>query len=516
MLPKLLAASALLISTAAQAEWKEASSEHFLVYSEGSSDTLKIFTEKLEKFDFLLRTLTKTEQSPSPVKLKIYLMRNFDDVVKTMGFGASGIAGYYTANPRGPMAVGVASTPRTQRLNAQSVLLHEYTHHFMHQYFPASYPAWYSEGFAEYYGQTQVLDSDVIEVGHPAGHRYSSFQGNQWMPLSKMLSARSYADVGAELHLLYAEGWLLTHYLAQNKERAGQLDKYLNLINAGQSYEAAMDRAFGPGAKQLDSELREYSGRTRHEVTVLPFKKINIKPIVLRSVAPAEDALMWQEIALGRGIYDRQSVEFVSDVRNIAQRYPNEPYALSRLVEAERAAGNHAEAMRAVERLLAVKPRDARGLMHEGQLQIEALQDAKSSDKGAWQAARKLITEAHRASPADALILEAFYDSFVAEGVTPPPGAQNALYRAFELVPQDDDLRYKLAADFEQRNMIQEAIAVIKPAAFELHSDEADPKKKKKQEKMQEKYRRAGEQKHESAREMLLRLEKKLPAAQGD
>ena len=514
MLRKLLLASALLVPTAAQAEWKEASSEHFLVYSEGSSEALKSFTEKLEKFDFLLRTLTNTKQPPSPVKLKIYLMRNFDEVVKTMGYGASGVAGYYTASPRGPIAVGVASTPRSQVLNAQSVLLHEYTHHFMHQYFPASYPSWYSEGFAEYHGQTRVLDNDVIEVGHPAEHRYSSFQSNQWMPLGKLLSARSYADVGGQLHLLYAQGWLLTHYLAQSKERAGQLDKYLNLINAGHSYEAAIDQAFGPGAKKLDSELREYSGRSKHLVTVLPFKKINIKPVALRSVTPAEDALMWQEIALGRGIFNRQSADFARDVRSIAQKYPNEPYALSRLVEAERAVGNHGGAMRAVERLLALKPRDGRGLMHKGQLQIEALKEAKSNDKGAWQAARKLIMEAHKASPADALILEAFYDSFVAEGVIPPAGAQNALYRAFELVPQDSDLRYKLAADFEQRNMIKEAIAVIKPAAFQLHSDETDPNKKKKQEEMQERYRRAGEQKHESAREMLIRLEKKLPAAQ--
>lgn len=513
MLRKIVMAAALLLPSAAQAEWKEASSEHFLVYSEGSTDTLQKFTEKLEKFDFLLRTLSKTKRPSSPIKLKVYLMRNFDGVVKTMGYDAAGVAGYYTASPRGPIAVGVASTPRTQTMNAQSVLLHEYTHHFMHQYFPASYPSWYSEGFAEYHGQTKVLDNDVIEVGHPAEHRYSSFRGNQWLPLGKMLSARSYADVGPQLHLLYAQGWLLTHYLAQNKERAGQLERYLNLINGGQSYEAAMDQAFGPGAKQLDAELRQYAGRARHEVTVLPFKKIDIKPIALRSLSPSEDALMWHEIALGRGIFNRQSADFAKEVRSIVAKYPNDAYAVLRLIEAERAAGNHAEAVQATERLLALKPGDARALMHKGELQIDALRTAKSTDKASWQAARKLIMDAHKANPTDALVLEAFYDSFVAEGVTPPAGAQNALYRAYELVPQDDDLRYKLALDFEQRNMIEEAVAVIKPAAFQLHNDETDPKKKKKQEEMEEKYRRAGEQKRETAREMLLRLEKKLPAA---
>jgi len=512
MFRKILIAACVLVPTAAQAEWKEASSEHFQVYSNGSRQTLQNFTEKLEKFDFLLRTVSGSKQPASPTKLKVYLMEDYGEVQKTLGpAGSRGIAGYYTARPRGAIAVGVSNaTLGRDNMSAESTLLHEYTHHFMHHYFPASYPSWYSEGFAEYYGQIKIGDNDVIEVGHPADTRYYSFSGNDWMPVGQMLAARSYADVGPKLHLLYAEGWLLTHYVAQNPARKAQLDKYLNLINAGKSYEDATNEAFGAGAKQLDSELRKYAAKTRHEVTVLPFKKIPIKPITIRQVSPAEDALMGQEIALGRGVYRLEAADFGKNARAIARRFPDDAYALGVLIEAERAAGDNAAALQAVDRLLALKPKDPRGLMHQGELQIAALKAAKSTDKAAWAAARELIITAHKARPNDAMMLAAYYDSYAAEGVMPPAGAQNALYRAHELTPRDGNLRYQVALDFEQRGMLEEALAVIKPSAFELHSDEADPKKKKKQEEQEEKYREVGQSKRETAREMFLRLEQKL------
>ena len=513
MLRKLLLVFALLLPGAAQAEWREASSERFLVYSEGSEANLRDFTEKLEKFDYLLRVVSNTKAPPSPIKLKIYLMDNFAGVQKTLPYEAVGIAGYYSASSRGPIAVGVSGSTRAKgKLNPQSVLLHEYAHHFMFQYFPASYPSWYSEGFAEYYGQTEILKKDVMEVGHIAEHRYGSFYGNRWLPLRKMLAARSYSDV-PEIDLLYAQGWLLVHYLAQKKERAGQLEKYLNLINAGQSYEQAMNAAFGEDAAKLDDELRTYSGKVKHDVTVLPFKTIQLRPITIRALSPAEKALIWQEIALGRGILKSEASGFAADVRRIAARYPDDPYALSLLIEAERAAGNNAAAMSAVDQLLAIRPDDTRALTHKGQLQMAALMEAKSADKAAWEAARAYIIKANRTNPNDAFVLEAYYDSFAAQGVPAPPAAQNALFRAHELVPQDADLRYKVALDFERRNMIEDALAVIKPSAFQLHNDEQDPKKKKKQEEQAEKYREVGKEKRESAREMFDRLEKKLAAA---
>jgi tetratricopeptide (TPR) repeat protein len=158
-----------------------------------------------------------------------------------------------------------------------------------------------------------------------------------------------------------------------------------------------------------------------------------------------------------------------------------------------------------------VQPNAPKALMHKAQLQIEALEAAQSKDEKDWEAARQVLIRAVKAAPNDPMILEAYYDSFASQRVFPPVGAQNGLYRAFELLPHLDRLRYKVAWDFEQRGLIEDAVATIKPAAFQLHSAKGkSEKEKKREEKLKAKYRQVGDHDGEEAWEMLERLEQKL------
>jgi tetratricopeptide (TPR) repeat protein len=511
---KFLWLAALAVAPAsARAEWKEASTRHFLVYSEGSEAKLRQAATLLEKYDFVLRWASQVREPGSPIKLKIYLMPSVDAVQATMGAtGGSGVLGYYDQSIRGPYFVGLQRDPRDLvGIGAQQVLFHEYAHHFMLQFFPAAYPSWYVEGFAEYYGVTRILDGDVVETGHAVEGRYLTLTGGMWFPLKKMLTAKSYADVGDGIYALYAQGWLLVHYLVTNKERAGQLKKYLDLINAGRSFEAATNEAFGPEAKALDSELRAYRNRRAITAFRTPFRPIDVGPIAVRTLSPAEQALIKRDIDLSRGLLVSEAPDFAREVRGIARRFPRDPYALSILTEAERAAGNKAEAAAAIEAWLAVQPDSPKALMHKAQLQIDSLAAAKSADADAWAAARGLLARAAKAMPDDPMILEAYYDSYLAQGVLPPVHAQNFLYRAFEIVPQVDRVRYKVARDFEQRGEIADAIKTIKPAAYSLHSDaDKSERQKRREEKLRQKYRQVGQRDGEKAWEMLARLEQML------
>lgn len=509
---KLGAALALLLAPcAASAEWREASSKNFIVYSEGSEKALRDAAAKLEKYDFVLRAISKVKPAARPNKLKIYLMGDVSQVAATMPFGGAGVGGYYTTGERGPFAVGVTGLiSGAGGMSGRDVLFHEYAHHFMNQNFPAAYPSWYSEGFAEYYGSTRILANDVVEVGHPQANRYRSFEGNEWLPLEKLLTARSYADVRGDLHLLYAEGWLLVHYAANNPERHKQLQAYLRAINAGRSYKEAMDSAFGPGAKTLDNELRNYATRGRLMVVRLPFKPIDPGVIAIRALRPAEQALVETDIMLQAGVPVAKAPRIAAQVRKVATAFPNDAYAAALLVEAERTAGDMAAARTATERWLALEPESAPAQMHQAELELERLRSAASTDAGAYAAARAALLKAHKASPRDARILLAYYNSYAGGKEPPPAVAQNALVRAFELVPQDGDIRYQLAADFEQRGFIDEAIKIISPAAYELHNAEAKTEKEKKKEaETERKYKLASARKRETAREMLTRLERK-------
>ena len=501
-----------------RAEWKEATSANFVVYSEGSEAQLREFAAKLEKFNHVLRTYHGVTAPPSAIKLKVYLFPSIAAVGKMAG--GDGIAGYYISRARGLMMVGTrdrgkasSSDARSATLeagiDAESILLHEYAHHFMFQYFPATYPTWYSEGFAEFWGSSDFLANDVVEIGLPANYRFNSFLFNRWLPLRQLLTAQSYADV-PELDLLYAEGWLLVRAAFDDPVRRRQLQAYLNAINGGATYEQAMNSAFGD-VSALDNELHAYARKGRFSVLRLPFRKIDVGPIAVRSVTAAEDSMMELAIELGQGILKREAAEFAGKVRSAAGRFPDDPHALALLSEAERLAGKSDAAAAAADRLLAVAPNDPRGLLQRGLAEMERLKAASSKDAKAWNAARQYFVRASRGAPKDPLILEAYYDSYARQGVLPPDDAQGALYTAMELAPSDSDLRYKVAADFEQRAMLEEAIAIIRPVAYVLpHRKGESAKEKKRREEREEKYRGAGEQKRETAREMLQRLERKL------
>jgi len=498
------------IPAAAQAEWKEATSTNFIVYSEGSQQQLTDFVTKLEKFNFVLRTIKRVTAPPSAVKLKVYLFADIGAVQKMAG--SDGVAGYYVQDARSPMMVGTRGSASTAGIDAESILLHEYTHHFMYGYFPGTYPTWYSEGFAEFWGSTNFLAGNVVEIGQPAEYRFQSFVDNRWVPLKKLLTAQSYADI-PDLDLLYAEGWGLVRFVFDHPDRQRQLDSYLTAVNRGATYEQAMKQAF-PDIDRLDRQLYDFVKSSHFSIVRLPFRPIDVGRIDIRTLRPAEQALTEYEIKLNQGsVLQREVGEFAAKVRPIANRYPDDAFALGFLAEVEQLAGNRDAAMAAVDRLLKVEPGNARGQMRKGKLQAEGLRAARSTDASAWAAARNLMIAANRAAPNDPIVLEAYYDSFVAQDVLPPSGAQNALYHAMELAPSDDDLRYKVAADFEKRNMIAEAIAIIRPSAFVLPHRKESEKKRKEREARQERNLSAGEQRRETALEMLERLETKAGKA---
>lgn len=499
------AAIAMLLAVPAQARWKEATTNHFLVYSEGSEQEIREFATKLEKFDFVLRAYHGVKAPHSPVKLKVYLLPNIAAVEKAAG--GEGIAGYYITDARGLMMVGTRDDRRSALMGAEAILLHEYTHHFMFQYFPAAYPKWYSEGFAEFWGSLDFLDKDVVEVGLPANHRYGSFWGNRWVTAGQLLSAQSYADV-PEVDLLYAEGWLLVRYAFENTERQKQLQAYLKSINDGKSYAESAKLAFEDLGK-LNSELFDYAGRSKFNVIRLPFKKIEPGPVAIRNLDGAEGGMIEHDIQLGQGVLQRDVADFAARVRKAAQAYPNDTHALALVAEAERLAGNFDAANRVADQLLAIDPNKVEGLLQKGLNGIAHMKAASSKDAGLAGAARAPLLKAMKLAPQNPLVLEAYYESFRAQGAVPPEDAQNALYSAMELAPSDDELRYKVAADFELRGMIPEAIAIIRPAAYEQKVEETAQQRKKRL-AQQEKYRNAGEEKRETAREILNRLQGKL------
>lgn len=518
MIRMLLAVFTLVFATSARATWYEATSNNFIVYSQGSEQEARDFAAKLERFHFVLIHVRHVPEDRTSVKLRVFLLQD-QNAVMNMAGGAS-VAGYYVSDSRGLMLVGTrrsdngANDIRSARdtaadnIDPESVLFHEYTHHFTFQYFAATYPTWYSEGFAEFWGMTAILPGDVVEVGAPANHRYSTFRYLGWLPLDRLLRAHNYAEVGGEnVFLLYAEGWLLVRYLFDHPDRQRQINEYLRLINNGTAFDEAARRAI-PDLPAFNSQLFDYAGQGRFNVVRLPFRTIDVGPITARTLRPAEQALILDEIKLSQGYGQREATDFANHVRDAASHFPDDPFAIRMVMETQYLAGNNAEALAAADRLLGIEPRNARALATKGLIQIAGLAAAHSSDAAAWGAARQFLVLAVNAAQTDPVVLEAYYRSFVMQGRLPPDDAQNALYSAMELAPSDGELRYELARDFEQRHMIPEAIAIIRPEAYQVpHRGNETEGQRHRREEREVRGRQAGRTHHESALDMLTRLE---------
>ncbi|WP_029935569.1 hypothetical protein [Sphingomonas sp. UNC305MFCol5.2] len=515
---KFLLALALTIApSSAVAAWNVATSEHFTVYSAGSDASVREAAAQLEKFHVALRYLSGAGAPSSPIRVTVFLVSDVDAVQAAMPFGGGGVAGFYAATLRGPYTImsrtkiqgskGSRGEFYVADMAAQQILFHELTHHFMRQYFPAAYPVWYSEGFAEYLGSIQIESNDTVVVGNLLDSRYAAFENNEWLSVRQLLTAKSYRDVSTNVYLLYSEGWLLVHYLNNAGVRQGQLRKYLDAVNKGTAFDQAAREAFGD-LDQLDRELRGYASKSRLKALALPFKKLESGAIATRKASPAEEAMLSYDMRMYAGVPARDVGTFADKVADAARSHMADPYALRLAAEAQRLAGRNDRAAEFVDHWLEVAPDDGRAIAAKADLLIDRLAATGDKDAERWTAARKLYAEAAKKTPDDPRILRGFYMSYVKAGRLPPEAAQNALYRAFELMPQYDDMRAQVASDFEARGMIDAAIATIRPAAFlSVDPSGLSESEKRKRDKEKVRYRIAGETDGETAREMLIRLE---------
>ncbi len=509
-------AALLFLPATAHAEWVRAESTNFIAYSEGTPEDLEKRVANLEKFGHVLQAMTGARRPKEvPVKITVYFVRTVEEVGETLPFPVYGVAGYYNTTMRGPFTVMPrqdAKQPSGTRyrmppLGALQVLQHELTHHFMFQYFPGAYPSWYIEGFADYAGAIEIGDDNVVKVGLFLQQRAQLLRSQSWIPLRQLMNPDPRKrDAGIEI---YSQGWITVHYLNSTPEGRKKLRAYLAAINGGASFEKALE-AFGD-IDALNAEVRAYARLSKLPAEATKYLNLDPGPIVIKKLAPVEEALVEKQISMSSGVDASKVQSFARDVRDIVKTDPDNPYARRMLIEAERMAGNDAESRAAIARWLATEPKNPWANYFLGDLDAKALAEAKSTDAKAWAAARGRIELAMAAMPNEPRFARAYYESWLRAGMLPPAKAQNHLSRALDLIPRENSLRLMVARDYEARGMIDDAIYTIAPLAYGI-ADESE-KDKRRRERAQEQYRTAeDEDDKETPREMLARLLEKQAA----
>ncbi|WP_309661984.1 hypothetical protein [Sphingomonas sp.] len=482
--------AAMALATAAipaQASWYQASSAHFLIYSEQKPEILRGFAVKLEKFDKAVRVVRNMEDLPLSYgnRVTIFVVENEKEVQRLANDKTGFIAGFYRGSaagsvafvPRGGPKLGQSEAYTGSRIGSSSpdgsmgpgiVLLHEYSHHLMMQDLASPYPEWLVEGFAEVMSTAQFEKNGSVGLGLPAMHRAYGLLEGRSLPLETLLSGHYDKITVEERESIYGRGWLMTHYLTFEPSRKGQLSAYVAALAKGADPVETARQVFGD-LKQFGRDLDKYLNRSTLQYLKVSGQALAPGPIEVTQLNPAGSAVLPVVIELKNGVPEKAAEALGQKARAIEASYPGDVLVETTLAEAELNAGHADAADAAADRALKTNPRSTDAMILKGRALTAQARKAAEPSQTAFIAARKWFSYANKIDPEDPEPLMEFYMSFAYAGVRPTANAIAALHYASDLAPQDGGLRINSAMQYLRDGKLKEARAALIPIAYDPH-----------------------------------------------
>lgn len=477
MLKRLFAFIVLMLPLPAFAEWHEASSDHFVIYADQSSEQVQRFAERLERYHSAMHFLLNREgRKPSPSnRVTVYVVKNVEQVRKLFGTDSKYLGGFYVPRAGGTLAIvpRIEAAKSALDYSGERVLLHEYAHHVMYGSSAFSYPLWFSEGFAEFYGNAGFDADGSVGLGQPAATRLVEMMLAKNVPIELMLDTKTYLASRAGkkgYDEFYGRSWLLFHYLTFAPQRKGQLTAFLKELSQGKSDIEAARLAFGD-LKALDKELDKYANRTKMSSWRLKPAALQIGEIRIRKLDEAEAASMPVRIRSRRGVDEEGAKEVLPLARAVAAKYPKSAAVMAVLAEAEYDAGNDDAAIAAADAALALDPRNVNAALQKGYAMAQKAKRSEAPSK-AWVAVRKQFLTVNAIENDHPIPLIRFYESYIENGDAPTDNALEGYVWALQLAPFDKNLRIKVAEALTIKNRFDDAIQTLRPIANDPHNDE--------------------------------------------
>jgi|GEM_PF-155604 len=461
----------LAMPAAAEAEWMEAQSAHFIVYADDKPKDIERFAGQLELFHAALTELIGREAFvPSPSnRVTVYVVKNTKEVRRLFGEGNDYIGGFYIPRAGGSLAIVPQIRVSNRNLDFSMItLLHEYTHHFMASVSPFQLPRWYNEGTAEFFASAEFTSDGGISLGRPANHRGAELAFAEDVTAAQLLDPDAYeADRGRGYDAFYGKSWALFHYLTFEEERRGQLRTYMAEILQGKRSVDAAKAAFGDLGR-LERDLDAYLRRRRMNGFVFAPGKLETAPVTLRALRAGEAEIMPVRIRSKRGVTRETAGEILVDAREIAARYKDDPAVLAELAEAEFDAGNSEAAIAAADAALALDPTCVNAYVQKGYALFRMAEEHHGGLEEFSNAVKPFLA-LNKLENDHPLPLIFFNRSYVESGRELTDTARQALERAAELSPFDLSLRFNLGLQQVHGHDYAKARMNLAPVAYNPH-----------------------------------------------
>ncbi|MBC9032451.1 hypothetical protein IAG41_08615 [Sphingomonas sp. JC676] len=459
--------------------WLEVRTDHFIIYIQDDQAAAWAFATKLERFDAALRRLYGVEDDPARRSNPLQIFAFSEDMYNATCNCSGYAVGYYSPRAGGSAifslyAPKVDAKTKPGDMNSQSVLLHEYSHHFMFSTYPIAYPLWYSEGFAEFNANVLFNENGSTTIGLPANYRAGAIGSEaDYFSMTEMLDPPLSTRQSWQLSMIYARGWLLTHYLTLDGERKGQLAKYLEEMNRGKTSTEAARIAFGD-LKKLYRDMFAYRHRNKLAAPFLVPPPKRPIAVAIRPLSQGEVAILLPRARVTSGWRAQNMGTVARAAEHAAERFPDDARVQAQLAHIEYLARRTDSAEKAADRALALDPDNMLALLYKGRAAVRRAAEAKATDPAIWSAARAPLIKANRADPNAALPLLYYYQSFLAAKQQPSANAVKGLSRAAVLAPEDSTVRVLLAERLLDQGDGLSARALLQPIAFAPHDDPKD------------------------------------------
>lgn len=463
--PLTLAMVVLALPGSARAEWRKATTDRFVIYSEGSEADLRERTERLHRFDRLIRAPFGLSLDPPARRLNVILSNGRRGMEEVWPGVPQNAGGYYSSTEHDIYA-------NLPRQGNEDILLHEYVHHVMRQNFPVAAPAWFTEGVANYY-MTARVDERETRVGYRDDNRVAVMNRFSWMPLETMLTRRALSANREQMAVFYAQSWLLTHYLLSDPTRLKQLEAYLAAVAGGAGSLEAVQPAFGMTPRELEAALRRYRAGTM-PYAVYPTPPAPPVEMRIERLPPSADTLFPLYIRLNYPQRGPDNAEVLGRVRREAARWPDDRLARMTLAKAEYQLGDAAASEAALTAVLTADPADEEALRWMAKLRMRAADaasaanDLETRDRLQRQA-RAFLGRAMNADPDDYRIYLALGRSRRIAAGYPDDNDLATWALAAQLAPQVAAVRWEAAEAFSRAGRNETAIALLIPLANDPH-----------------------------------------------
>jgi len=447
--------------------WVEVSTPNFTILScQRRSKSIEL-ARSLETFRSIVEFTIGKKLPVSNVPTVVYA---FDTPVTYRPFGDRHTGGFFIQTMRGNTIV--IGGRHVTGVDPIIVIQHEYVHFLLSNHGGFVYPPWYHEGFAEFLGNTQILD-DYVTIGSTPSHRIFDLKLGR-MTVEELLSVSH----GSRIRVgpFYARSWALVHYLNFGRDgqtnTTAQLTRYFSAVNRGASEAVAIQRAFGISIEQLDRDLDEYIDDSEFKAIRVGVENFDLgaEPEI-RVPSKAEVATHLGELLLVRE-RNELAEHYLAEALELD---PATARAHSGIADARSAQNRNVEAEVAYAAALEIAPADAQvHLQYANYLYGRA--EAELDETSRSQLARRARSHYLKSWKLDDSIPEtyAMYGStYLLSGQDTALGAET-LEHAHELLPSSPEINIRLARLKLATGHPEEARQLALATAIGFHDEEVD------------------------------------------